>query len=237
MLYIGSSKVIVFIMGAFVALMNQSVAAIAVDFDPIALYGAEIHFDILRKGSPAGSHIVTFERMGDGVLVRSNFELKVDLLFVTVYRFLYRSEAFWRGGSLQHLTANVDDNGATFSIGATRDGNSVSIEHDQKTYEVSEPLFPTSHWNSHVLGQKRVLNTLTGRINRVTIEPGIREQVTTEWGDVTATRYAYTGDLNTEVWYDDLGRWVKMRFGARDGSTIEYVCRRCQGGSVEEAKQ
>ena len=45
-----------------------------------------------------------------------------------------------------------------------------------------------------------------------------------------ATRYAYTGDLDNEVWYDDVGRWVKMRFKGRDGSTIDYVCRRCQGG-------
>lgn len=228
---------IAFVVGAFVALTNHSIAAIGADFDPIALYGSEISFDVLRKGKPAGSHTVTFERTGEGVFVRSNFELKVDLLFVTVYRFLYRSEALWQGGDLQRLTANVDDNGTTFSLGANRDGDNVSIEHDQEVYEVAEPLFPTNHWNPHVLGQERVLNTLTGRVNRVAIEPESREQVTTEWGDVTATRYAYTGDLNTEVWYDDLGRWVKMRFGARDGSTIEYVCRRCQGGAVEEDKQ
>ena len=228
---------IVFVLGAYVALMNQSVASTGADFDPIVLYGSEISFDVLRKGRPAGSHTVTFERTGHGVFVRSNFELKVDLLFVTVYRFLYRSEALWQEGNLRRLTAEVDDNGSSFSIGANRDGNSVFVEHGQKTYEVAEPLFPTNHWNPHVLGQERVLNTLTGRINRVTIEPKIREPVTTEWGDVTATRYAYTGDLDTEVWYDDLGRWVKMRFRARDGSTIEYVCRRCQGGAVEVAKQ
>jgi geranylgeranyl diphosphate synthase type II len=58
---------------------------------------------------------------------------------------------------------------------------------------------------------------------------GAREYVATERGQVPATYYRYTGDLLAELWYDDDGRWVKMRFKGRDGSMIEYVCRRCQG--------
>ena len=58
-----------------------------------------------------------------------------------------------------------------------------------------------------------------------------REPIPTERGDVVASRYSYTGDLaDTEVWYDDVGRWVKLRFLGRDGTPIEYACRRCQGG-------
>jgi len=61
--------------------------------------------------------------------------------------------------------------------------------------------------------------------------------VETERGDVFATHYVYSGELDTEVWYDDEGRWVKMRFKGRDGSTIEYVCRRCQGPGPSQAEQ
>ena len=234
MIKLGLSKVIVFVIGAYGVFLNQSVIAADAGFDPIALYGPEIRFDVLREGRPAGLHTVTFESTNDGVFVQSNFELKVDLLFVTLYRFLYRSDAHWHEGKLQRLTAKVNDNGSSFSVSANRDGNSLIVEHTQKTYEVSAPLYPTDHWNPLVLGQERVLNTLTGRINNVTIEPIVREWVETELGDVSATLYAYTGDLDTEVWYDDYGRWVKMRFGARDGSTIEYICRSCQGGILEE---
>ena len=61
--------------------------------------------------------------------------------------------------------------------------------------------------------------------------------VATERGGIPATHHAYTGDLSTEVWYDDAGRWVKMRFEAQDGSTIDYVCRRCQGGPIKKAQR
>ena len=118
-----------------------------------------------------------------------------------------------------------------------RSGDRLRIENTTEFFTASVPLFPTNHWNPEVLRQTRVLNTLTGRINRVRIEPQAQETVATEHGDVPATRYAYTGELETEVWYDDAGRWVKMRFKGRDGSTIEYVCRRCQGGTVVKVQQ
>lgn len=223
-------------MGLSFTLASQGMATTNATFDPIALYGPEIRFDVLRKGKSSGFHKVNFERTKDGFLVRSNFELSVKLFFVTVFRFVYRSESLWSEGILQHLTAEVVDNGSSFTINATREGNSVVVDHDKQKYEVIEPLYPTNHWNAAVLGQERVLNTLTGRLNRVTIEPLSRETVATERGDIIANHYAYTGDLDTEVWYDDMGRWVKMRFAARDGSTIEYVCRRCQGNPIEEMK-
>jgi hypothetical protein len=38
---------------------------------------------------------------------------------------------------------------------------------------------------------------------------------------VIARHYRLQGDLNCELWYGDQ-QWSKLRFAARDGSTIEY---------------
>ena len=40
--------------------------------------------------------------------------------------------------------------------------------------------------------------------------------------EVEARRYALTGDMEKELWYDAAGIWVHMRQMARDGSIIEY---------------
>jgi hypothetical protein len=118
-------------------------------------------------------------------------------------------------------------------LSANRTGKDMSIRSSAGTTEFQGRLFPTNHWNSNVLHERRVLNTLTGQINKVRIEARQRERVTTERGEIEATRYAYTGELQTEVWYDDMGRWVKMRFAGRDGTPIDYVCQRCQGPSTK----
>lgn len=95
-------------------------------------------------------------------------------------------------------------------------------------------MFPTDHWHSGVLQSDRVLNTITGRVARVDIADMGEAQVVVNDAPESARRYVYSGDLQTEVWYDREGRWVKMRFRADDGSTIEYVCRKCRRASPRD---
>jgi len=79
-----------------------------------------------------------------------------------------------------------------------------------------------------VVKQNQVLNTITGLINEVSIRDNGFEKVSTERGMINATKYTYTGQLETTVWYDQQGRWVKMEFSGKDGSTITYKCKKCQ---------
>ena len=89
------------------------------------------------------------------------------------------------------------------------------------------PVYPTNHWNTAVLGQAAVLNTLTGEINSVTIHDEGEETLELAGSSLPATRYRYDGQLQLESWYDRTGRWLAMRFVVDDGSTIRYQCSNC----------
>lgn len=203
--------------------------------DPLDLYGPAIDFDVFRKGNRVGFHHVRFERFGDELRVSTTFRVEVGLLFFTAYRYVYRSDSLWRDGRLMQLRATVNDNGKRSRVEVAHTGSAITIRAGDAGAAFDGTLYPTNHWNSGVLGQTRVLNTLTGRINDVRIVPQGREAVHTERGRIMATRYAYTGELDATVWYDDAGRWVKLRFAGRDGAVIEYRCRRCQGTISPEA--
>ena len=181
-------------------------------------------YEILREGKPVGSHRVTVQR-GDGrTRVLSNSNIEVGLLGLTFYRFQYESEEEWDDRGLRRLLVSVNDDGEQMELSGKRDGGRfVWRIGDSKPMVQQMPVYPTNHWNSSVLSQSRVLNTLTGNINRVSIQKerparGERPQV---------QRFRYTGDLNLDAWYDDSGRWLGMRFQGRDDSTIEYRCRDC----------
>jgi len=203
----------------------------------IALYGNEIYFDVYREGDRVGFHRVRFDESGPELVVRSDFQMQIDILFFTAFRYRYESEGRWRKGSLSALAVTVNDDGKPFAVDVVREGRRLKVENAEAAFTTETPLYPTNHWNAAVLNQDRVLNTLTGRINKVRIERKNRESVKTERGEIVATRYAYTGELETEVWYDDAGRWVKMRFKGRDGSTVDYVCRFCQGPNMNKAQK
>lgn len=216
----------------------QKIAPAALDIKaPLALYGTEMQFDIIRSGEKIGDHIVRFDTNNDKTVVSSTSRMQIDILFFTAFQYRYDSRAIWRNGILNKLEVSVNDDGALFSMLADQQGPRLRLTHGNNSRDINLPIYPTNHWNAAVLKQDQVLNTLTGEINKVLISSAGYEDVKTESGIIPAMRYTYSGDLINDVWYDDMGRWVKLRFKGRDGSVIEYVCRQCQGGKAPQMTQ
>ena len=211
------------------ALFSPQVAASA----DAGAKSVQVHvFDILRNGDPVGTHEVRKERSQRGTTVRVNSTIEIKFLGFTAYRFEYSSEETWDDRGLKQLTVWVDNDGKEASFDGKRTGGSFKWSTDAGGMTLPLPLYPTNHWNAAVLDQTRVLNTLTGELDHVRISPLGRESVRLPGTTIAATRYRYQGDLDLDSWYDDQGRWIAMRFQGDDGSTIEYVCRDCQDGTM-----
>lgn len=187
----------------------------------------EDRYTILRGGKEVGIHEVRREVVGGETRVRSESRIDVRLLGIDLYRFRYSAEEVWDESGLARLEVRVDDDGKPFRLDGKRSGERFTWSSSAGTGEQALPLYPTNHWNSGVLGQDRVLNTLTGGLNRVDIERSAREPLALPGGEVRAQRYRYLGDLELDAWYDDRGRWLGMRFKGRDGSEISYLCATC----------
>lgn len=215
------------------AIALTSANAEARDFDPLNLYGSEHRFTVLRNGSPVGQHSVAFTRQDEDIEVRVRFELQIRFLVFTAYRYEYESTAVWRGGQLMSLSAYTNDDGQESRVRVALEEDRTRIEGPKGVVYAEPGLIPTNHWNPAALSAERVLNTITGSVNNVRILDQGPETVKTSNGAVPARRYLYTGELDNEVWYDAEGRWVRMRFKARDGSTIDYVCETCGTGSEQ----
>lgn len=212
---------------AFAGLEEGGCKPNATAFDPIARYGDQLVFDVWRNGTRVGEHRVTFRREGEVLRVAAVLNLEVRFLGFSAYRYRYESKSAWRGDCLVSLEARVDDDGKPSRLSAVREGNQVRIAGGRGDLLVPAEVYPTDHWHPGVLGTERVLNTLTGGINRVRIEDRGPANLASANGTLAARHYAYTGELSTDVWYDHQGRWVGMRFTAKDGSIIEYRCRTC----------
>jgi Domain of unknown function (DUF6134) len=204
--------------------------------DPFRLYGNEIRFDVERDGNVVGQHVVTFTRTDQGVRADSRADIDVQLLFLSAYRFRYQAREVWNGGELQSLDASTNDDGDYSHVQAVRDAAGLLISSSQGTYE-APAVPPISHWNAALLKGGTLLNTMTGELSQVQVFDQGSDTVATRSGSLRAHHYLYSGDLNGEIWYDEDGRWVKLRFRANDGSMIDYVCRRCRApATITEAE-
>lgn len=195
--------------------------------DPLRLYGTAAEFEVRRNGTPIGSHRITFARRDGALIVNAEFHIAITFLGLTVYRYTYESEEVWRDGCLRSVEARIDDDGKRWSIAARGQGGALSVSGPEGRFVIDRAVFPTNHWNADVVRTNAVFNTLTGRLNRVTIERVATETVPSGTGPRRATHYRFSGELETEIWYDADGRWVKMRFKGTDGTPIDYVCQRC----------
>lgn len=206
--------------------------------DPLELYPDGLEFDAYRKGSRVGKHKVSFQREGGKLVVETEFKLKVKVLFITAYKFLFQSTGVWQDGTLQTIDVSVDDNGKDTKVDAylSDEDGKFYVTGRKGDFIANDWVYPTNHWNAGVVGSKVVLNTLNGALANVDILRQGIETIETKQGPVDAERIEYTGDLrDTTVWYDRAGRWVKMVFTTKSGETIEYVCREC--GLSESTKQ
>ena len=193
------------------------------------MYDNMIGFDVVRDGELVGQHVTTFSREGPNLIVESRMNMNITFLTIPVYSLDYRSIEKWSDGALIHLDVAVKDGVDQIKIFSLPDSEGLTIKAPSGIYNIDSPIITTNHWNADVVRQGRVLNTLTGNINQVTISNRGEEQILVKSSTVLATRYDYSGELtDTSVWYDSKGRWSKLKFKARDGSTVEYICNTCE---------
>ncbi|TNE37939.1 MAG: hypothetical protein EP347_07155 [Alphaproteobacteria bacterium] len=177
--------------------------------DPIDLYqNDQLTFDIRRKGDVIGSHEVTFTRDGTLVRVHAKTQININLFFVPVFTYDYRSLETWCGDTLLDVKTIVRENGR------------------EKKTEAGQVGFTTNHWNYAAVKGDKLFNTVTGRHNE------IRAQVTDEMiavgaSLVPARRYDISGGITYRAWYDDQGRWLQLSFKDKSGEDVILNCTSC----------
>ncbi|MDD7911036.1 MULTISPECIES: DUF6134 family protein [Pseudovibrio] len=186
---------------------------------------SNINFTVERDGKPIGTYTTRFSGSEANLNVSVDMRLRARFLGIPVYRFNYSANERWSNGTLQALEVDLNNNGEKKDLAGKRQGNKFVWTANGENRSVSGNIFPSNHWNPGVLQQRRVLNTLTGKISNVSIRNRGTEQLQCENRTINATRYQYTGQIDTEAWYDSRGRWVGLRFKAQDGSTIFFRCK------------
>ena len=207
------------------AILSPATAEIGVPKD------GTIEFAVFRKGEQIGTHKLTFEEKGDRLQVHVDVNLKVQVLFMTVYRYKHESTEVWAGNRMVAFESSTQQNGKAWEVAAHLAGDDklvVNANDQQRTLPDSLP--PTSYWRPEMMETSRWFNTQFGSSIDVNVAPKGTEQVESVGKPVSAHRYKVTGvvaetgkPVDLDLWYADNGELVKMQFiAAADGSLIEF---------------
>lgn len=169
-----------------------------------------------------GTHTVTYRREGQDFVVEVEARILVKLLFITAYRYESDRREVWRGGRLIAYDATTDDNGDEMKVVARANGKGFVIDGPEGRVEAPSQIVPTHPWRLKMMQQKLLMDSEDGALKKVNIRPDGTEQIEIRGRSITARKYLMTGDLERELWYDDDGTWVKMRF-KNDGLDVIFT--------------
>ena len=182
-----------------------------------------LDFTVLKDGSPIGHHHIDLTRQGDSESVAIKTEILVKVAYVPVYRFEHQGNESWRGGQLVSLHSQTNDDGEHHKVDADASGDHIEVIGDGTDSQANVAIIPASLWNPKLISQSVILNTLTGKQMSVHVEDEGADQVRVRGSMEEAHHFKMTGELQRELWYNNSGVLVQVKFPAKDGSEIRYV--------------
>lgn len=189
-----------------------------------AAFGAEptrLSYEIRKDGVPVGREDVTLDRRGDDMVVAVETHSRTTVLFMD-FVFDHKRREEWRGGTLQRVEADTNDDGTVVRQDAVRGDGAWRVVVNGKAEERPVNAFPATLWTAKVVQSPVLFGTIDAVPYQVRVSDKGEEIIQVMGGAVAARHYRMDGDLERDLWYGADGTLLKTSF-KRKGFPIEFV--------------
>lgn len=184
--------------------------------------GNWLAFNIIRKGSVIGQHVLTFTPSSDNLTVDIAVDIRVGVGPIALFRYTHRATERWETGRIVSIESRTDDDGTRLRMVGRREENGLVVEGSKAPRFTAPPhTLPGTHWNRAML-DGHIVNTENGKLMLPTVTAIGLQKAAFPGGSVEAHAYRLRGDVNRDTWYDDRPAWLGLRFVAHDVSDILY---------------
>jgi len=187
-------------------------------------------FEIFRNDKKIGFHKLSFQNIGDKIVVNTEIQMIVKLVgIIPVLQYSHKGNEIWIDNHFVEAKTSTKKNRRKFKFAAKRKGSKIEIKSRKKVFFVNGDSLFTSYWNQNWLKKKVLFDTQHGKKRFINVEKKDFEKIKTSNSTIFAQRYKVTGTqdklngkkIDYDIWYDDKGRWVKIKFFVKK-SLIEY---------------
>ena len=187
-----------------------------------------LRFQVLLDGRPIGTHEFRIAAEQGRRIVESAARFDVRVLFVPVFRYSHDNTEVWVDGCVQRLDSATDSNGKPYRVSLHRAGDGYRIATLEGSSEETASCISTfAYWDPAFLQQPRLLNSQTGELIEVEVEPlGV---VDLDWPgiDVPVEGFrivAESDGVDIRVYYSEAGRrWAALESRLENGRLMRYV--------------
>ena len=183
-----------------------------------------LSFRIMRKGAQIGTHAITFAgSQADALTATIDVDIAVRFAFITVFRYTHNNVEKWAGGQFMSMDAKTDYNGEAAYASVLRGKDGLAVEGSKAPHYIAPSnALAATHWNSAEL-RGPMINPENGML----LDPKIADEghcnvALASGASVPATKFAWRGKDNLDLWYEPNGQWASLNAQAKDGSTLSY---------------
>lgn len=174
----------------------------------------EYRFRILREGSQIGTHRVIFVEDANGLTARTEVDIQVKLMGITVFRFSHRFGETWAGDRLRLATSRRERQGTVTEMVARADTTGIAITGPEGALRYPPEAAPLTWWNPRRFDGRPLFQNDTGK--------PVLAQFSHTAGPAGGVRWQATGEEESMANYAADGTWLDWTHKAEDGSTVVY---------------
>lgn len=191
---------------------------------PVWAMPANRVFSVSRKGSVIGTHAIEFAGDPQHLKVATRIELAVKIAFVTAFSYQQQGDDEWDGDVLVRTRIATEDDGNKSLVVAEANGSALAVQGPKGN--VSAPLgamTDISFWNQAITRGAPLIDSQSGDLIDITIQPSSREKLDVLGQSVEVDRFPMLGTHGRSgtVWYDRDGNLVRAIVLTR-GETLTY---------------
>lgn len=183
-----------------------------------------LRFDVVGLGQVIGSHEVQIQGTRATFVVRSDVDIAVSPLGISLFTYRHSGTETWKNDRLVAFESQSQgDERADSVVGRAAEGG-FQVKGRKGTILAPADIMVGSYWTPRMMSRSVLLDPQKGVLKEQVVHTRERMPWEVRGHSQTVTVYRISSILSGEIAYDDAGRWVGARF-KKKGAEIEYRLR------------
>jgi hypothetical protein len=175
---------------------------------------------VFIDGKRSGTYTTEFVPRKNGFTATTSMSIRVDVLFVTAYRYQQDGQEDWDEGKLMGFDYVTNDDGKPFLVGAKRAGDSFTITGRNGQKSVPGDAMSSGFWNSGLLKCRHLVDPQTAELVPLSVKPLAHKSATIAQRTIQGEGHSVDTFLKGTIWFDEHQHLLATSF-IQDGHKVE----------------
>lgn len=175
---------------------------------------------VFVNGKRSGTYTVEFVPRVEGFTAVSAMSIRVELAFITAYRYQQDGQEDWRDGKLMGFEYITNDDGKPALVNGTRDADKFVVTGPKSPGFVPGDIMLAGIWNHGIIAASQLVDPQTAELVPLKVRDLGHRSAKIAGSPIQGTEYTFDTFLKGTVWYDAHRHLVGSSF-VLDGHKVE----------------